>query len=483
MIPSKGFAVSVLTNADAGRETRQTIADRAQRLFLGFDKPEPRAAQGLSPDMTGIRGRISRDARAPAGDRARQATAHRRYTAAALRRRSESATACRHRRQRCRSPASTPRPCSTVRAKANASSSCATLPVASNGCAGTAASRANNSRPPDARLARAAGAASRLPAPVGGAIGQRVRQPHHAHRVAGDCDPARHRRSGADRDLSALSVIPGVLVGLFAGGFIDRRAKRPVMIWSDVVRALLVLSIPIAAWSAHLGIVQLYVVAALVGGFSALFRLADTAYLPVLIGREHLVEGNSKLQATDSVAEIGGPGLAGVLIQWLTAPVTMVIDAFSYVVSAIVLARIRTKESIVATVADATVAARRPAHRRTRGLWSPDRRRHVPVVCDRRLRQRLLHGAVHAVRIADAFDRRRDDGHRDQPRWSGRAGGCVRRVHRIAAARSRSRDDRHVPDRQVREPVRRVRVDRAAVRAWRGCRRASCSATARSWRF
>jgi hypothetical protein len=51
MIPSKGFAVSVLTNADAGRETRQTIADRAQRLFVGFDKPEPRAAQGLSPDM------------------------------------------------------------------------------------------------------------------------------------------------------------------------------------------------------------------------------------------------------------------------------------------------------------------------------------------------------------------------------------------------------------------------------------------------
>ena len=150
--------------------------------------------------------------------------------------------------------------------------------------------------------------------------------------------------------LSAFSVIPGVLVGLFAGGFIDRHAKRPVMVWSDVVRALLVLSIPIAAWSAHLGIVQLYAVAALVGGFSTLFRLADNAYLPVLIGRDHLVEGNSKLQATDSVAEIGGPGLAGVLIQWLTAPVTMVIDASSYVVSAILLARIRTKEAIAAAV-------------------------------------------------------------------------------------------------------------------------------------
>ncbi len=104
-------------------------------------------------------------------------------------------------------------------------------------------------------------------------------------------------------------MIPGVLVGLFAGGFIDRHAKRPVLVWSDIARA--------RAGAQHSGrgvgrrtsaSTQLYVVAALVGGFSALFRLADNAYLPVLIGREHLVEGNSKLQATDSVAEIGGPG-------------------------------------------------------------------------------------------------------------------------------------------------------------------------------
>ncbi len=66
MIPSKGFAVSVLTNADAGRETRQTIADRAQRLFLGFDKPEPREAEGLSVDHGRIRRRVSRNARASA---------------------------------------------------------------------------------------------------------------------------------------------------------------------------------------------------------------------------------------------------------------------------------------------------------------------------------------------------------------------------------------------------------------------------------
>jgi MFS family permease len=144
--------------------------------------------------------------------------------------------------------------------------------------------------------------------------------------------------------LSALEVTPGVLVGLFAGGFIDRHDKRPVMVLSDVARAALVFSVPLAAWFAHLGIAQLYVVAALVGGFSALFELADNAYLPALIGRERLIEGNSRLQATDSVAEIGGPALAGVLIQWLTAPVTLLIDAASYVVSALLLASIRSKE-------------------------------------------------------------------------------------------------------------------------------------------
>ena len=154
--------------------------------------------------------------------------------------------------------------------------------------------------------------------------------------------------------LSALEVTPGVLVGLFAGGFIDRNDKRPVLVLSDIARALLVFSIPIAAWFAHLGILQLYVVAALVGGFSALFRLADNAYLPALIGREQLLEGNSKLQATDSIAEIGGPGLAGILIQWLTAPITLLIDAASYVVSAVLLAGIRTPEVREASDANAT---------------------------------------------------------------------------------------------------------------------------------
>lgn len=144
--------------------------------------------------------------------------------------------------------------------------------------------------------------------------------------------------------LGSLSVVPSVAVGLFAGGFVDRNPKRPVLVATDLLRALAVFSVPFAAWHRQLSIGQLYGVAALVGACSALFQLADTAYLPVVISRERLVDGNSKLQATDSVAEIGGPGMTGVLIQALTAPVTLVIDAVSYIVSAVLIFRMKAIE-------------------------------------------------------------------------------------------------------------------------------------------
>jgi MFS family permease len=144
--------------------------------------------------------------------------------------------------------------------------------------------------------------------------------------------------------LGSLSVVPGVVVGLFGGGFVDRNSKRPVLVATDLLRALLVFSVPLAAWYWTLSIEQLYVVAGAVGACSALFQMTDGAYLPVVIGRERLVEGNSKLQASDSVAEIGGPGITGVLIQAMTAPVTLVIDAVSYVVSALLIFRMTTIE-------------------------------------------------------------------------------------------------------------------------------------------
>lgn len=149
--------------------------------------------------------------------------------------------------------------------------------------------------------------------------------------------------------LSALGVAPGVIVGLFAGGAIDRRAKRPLLIAADLARAVLILTIPLAAWSGALTMPQLYLVAAAIGAASALFRIADNAYLPALIGKQALVEGNAKLEATDSLAESVGPGLAGILIQALTAPVAVIVDALSYLWSALLLGRIRAVEAPAAS--------------------------------------------------------------------------------------------------------------------------------------
>ncbi len=152
--------------------------------------------------------------------------------------------------------------------------------------------------------------------------------------------------------LSAISVAPGALVALFSGGFVDRSAKRPILVVADLARAALLLTIPLAAWWGMLSMTQLYGVAALAGVGSALFQVTDNAYLPALLTSEQLVEGNSKLESTEAIAEITGPGLAGVLIQWLTAPLAIVFDALSFVISAALLSRIRRPETPAARDAD-----------------------------------------------------------------------------------------------------------------------------------
>lgn len=146
--------------------------------------------------------------------------------------------------------------------------------------------------------------------------------------------------------MSVLGLIPGAVIGIAAGAMIDRARKRRVMIASDLVRAMLVLLVPIAGLAAFLSMPLLYVVSFAVGAASAMFQLANSAYVPVLVGRTHLVEANSKLGATDSAAEITGPAAAGILIEWLTAPVTMVIDAATYLWSALMLWRISVRETV-----------------------------------------------------------------------------------------------------------------------------------------
>ncbi|MGD0191545.1 MAG: MFS transporter [Rhizomicrobium sp.] len=146
--------------------------------------------------------------------------------------------------------------------------------------------------------------------------------------------------------LASLTLAPGVLVGLFAGGVVDRSRRRRLMIACDLFRTVTLLSIPIAAWMHCLAMTQLYVAAAFVGAAGALFDIADHAFLPSLIARDRLIDGNAKLGVTESLAEIGGPAVAGTLFQLFTAPVAMLGTALTYLVSACFLLSIPECEEV-----------------------------------------------------------------------------------------------------------------------------------------
>jgi MFS family permease len=144
--------------------------------------------------------------------------------------------------------------------------------------------------------------------------------------------------------LSSMTMVAFVLIGLPAGAWIDRMRRRRVMIVSDVVRAAVLLTVPIAWWTGTLTIWQLYVVALVIGAFTVFFDVSYQSYLPHLVGRANLVEGNAKLETVRSTAQLGGPVLAGQLIAWLTAPVALAFDAVALGASALFLLRIRRRE-------------------------------------------------------------------------------------------------------------------------------------------
>jgi predicted MFS family arabinose efflux permease len=144
--------------------------------------------------------------------------------------------------------------------------------------------------------------------------------------------------------LAALSYGPALVVGLAAGGFVDRSRKRGVLISMDLLRAAILATVPLAAWLGLLSMPQLYVAAAIVGAASVLFEIADHAYLPGLVARGDLTRANSSLSATDSVAEVAGPALAGVLFQWLAGPFAVALNAATYLVSAAFLGAIGRRE-------------------------------------------------------------------------------------------------------------------------------------------
>jgi predicted MFS family arabinose efflux permease len=144
--------------------------------------------------------------------------------------------------------------------------------------------------------------------------------------------------------IRAAELIAGLTIGLLAGAWVDRLRRRPVMIWADLGRAVLLGSIPVAYVAGQLSLVQLVAVAFATAVLTTFFDVADRAFLPTVVGRERLVQANSTLTASSSAAEFVGFGAGGWLIQILTAPIAIAIDALSFVASALLLGRIRAKE-------------------------------------------------------------------------------------------------------------------------------------------
>ena len=144
--------------------------------------------------------------------------------------------------------------------------------------------------------------------------------------------------------LAAAQLVPGFVVGLAAGVWVDRLQRRPIMIAADLGRAAALGSIPVAAVFGVLTIEQLYAVGFVTSALSVFFDAAYQAYLPTLIARDDLLEGNSKLTASASMAEVMSFSLSGWLVQLLKGPGAVAIDALSFVGSALFLSRIRTPE-------------------------------------------------------------------------------------------------------------------------------------------
>lgn len=145
--------------------------------------------------------------------------------------------------------------------------------------------------------------------------------------------------------LAALSGFASLLFGLPVGAWVDRVRRRPVMIASDVARAVLLVTVPLAAWQGVLTLQALYTVAALAGVLNICFDVAYQSYVPSLVDRDRVLEANSKLALSSATAEVAGPALTGVLIQWLSAPAAIIWDAASFLVSAASVALIRKPEA------------------------------------------------------------------------------------------------------------------------------------------
>jgi len=145
--------------------------------------------------------------------------------------------------------------------------------------------------------------------------------------------------------LTAASWLPYLLFALFIGVWVDRLPRKPILVITDVARAVILATIPLAAFLGALTITHVLVAAFLAGTMTVLFQNAYGPFIPTLVDRSVLIEANSRLAISDSTARVVGPSLGGLLVQTLTAPYAILVDALSFVASAIAVVSVRVSET------------------------------------------------------------------------------------------------------------------------------------------
>lgn len=181
--------------------------------------------------------------------------------------------------------------------------------------------------------------------------------------------------------LTAAAWLPWLLIGLPAGAWVDRLPRRPVMIACDLTSALVVLSVPAAAWAGALTATHLLAATFTIGTMAVLFQTAWISYLPAVLDERHLVPANALLYGSESAARVAGPGTAGMLAGWIGAVAGFALQTLTFATSALLLSLVRTPE-------------RRPPHPPERDL-----RREILdgislVYRDRVLRNLAIHGSL-----------------------------------------------------------------------------------------
>jgi MFS family permease len=145
----------------------------------------------------------------------------------------------------------------------------------------------------------------------------------------------------------AVALITGAeflaysVLGLPAGAYVDRWPRRPILLWSDAVRAVVVVAVPVLWLTDQLRLWHLVVAALLIGIGKMFFDTAHQAYLPALVSKDELIRRNSALQTSTATMELAGPGIGGILVQAMGAALALLVDAVSYVVSFVVILAIR----------------------------------------------------------------------------------------------------------------------------------------------